>query len=165
MNLNQKDIDGDGLGDLCDNDQDNDGVPDTGDNCPTAANPLQQDNDVDGLGDACDPDDDNDGVADSKCLTGTLTLGIGGFFCTAGGQLAVLDKCQYIFNPTQLDTDNDGKGDVCDNCATIANANQLDGDGDGKGDVLRQLRRCLQPGADGPRRRRPRRCLRSRRRQ
>ena len=35
-------------------DKDNDGVPDTKDNCPNVSNPLQRDHDVDGLGDICD---------------------------------------------------------------------------------------------------------------
>lgn len=38
-------------------DTDNDGVPDTGDNCPTVPNQDQNDNDGDGVGDVCDLDD------------------------------------------------------------------------------------------------------------
>ena len=58
------DNDQDGQGDVCDPDDDNDGVPDGNDNCPLTANPDQDDFDGDGQGDACDPDDDNDAVAD-----------------------------------------------------------------------------------------------------
>jgi hypothetical protein len=55
-------------------DSDNDGVPDTADNCPTVANTDQRDHDLDTRGDDCDrcphvpdpgdPDADNDGVGD-----------------------------------------------------------------------------------------------------
>jgi len=58
------DTDGDGTGNNSDSDDDNDGVVDTGDNCPLNANAPQLDTDGDGQGDACDADDDNDGVAD-----------------------------------------------------------------------------------------------------
>ena len=67
----QSDMDGDGLGDMCDayplcaandascamsnpKDWDGDGVGNTQDNCPNAANADQKDGDDDGLGDACD---------------------------------------------------------------------------------------------------------------
>ena len=45
-------------------DADGDGVPDSTDNCPGDANPLQENNDGDAEGDVCDVDDDNDGMSD-----------------------------------------------------------------------------------------------------
>lgn len=47
-------------------DGDGDGVPDSSDNCPAAANTDQRNSDGDAQGDACDPDEDNDGVADAN---------------------------------------------------------------------------------------------------
>jgi hypothetical protein len=113
MNFDQDDTDGDGLGDLCDSDDDNDGVPDVSDNCSLAINPSQAntdadthgnacdncvtvtnedqlDTDGDGQGDACDSDDDNDGVPDAS------------------------DNCPFIANASQADDDGDGLGDLCD---------------------------------------------------
>jgi hypothetical protein len=71
-------------------DTDEDGVPDSADNCDFVANPDQLDTDGDGLGNSCDADDDNDGVLDGE------------------------DNCPLVANPGQADFDLDGIGDTCD---------------------------------------------------
>jgi hypothetical protein len=50
----QNDIDGDGLGDECDANMDDDAFPNDQDNCPMVAQDSQVDSDRDGQGDECD---------------------------------------------------------------------------------------------------------------
>ena len=106
-------------GDVCDEDDDGDGIKDDLDNCPRTlgGDADQTDTDDDGLGNVCDSDDDNDGVLDG------------------------VDNCRFVSNPNQEDTDPDIGGDACDssvdldgdsfsdaedNCPLIAN-DQTDG--------------------------------------
>jgi hypothetical protein len=133
-NADQRDFDGDGAGDRCDADADNDGHANNlpyldggADNCPLAPNPDQKDDGPEGtpdngIGDACDRDSDGDTVTD------------------------VRDNCPDVANRGQDDYDYDRTGDVCDpdddqdgefdavdNCPLVYNYDQADGDGDGRG--------------------------------
>ena len=47
-------MDGDGVGDVCDNDKDGDGIENDKDNCPDVANADQKDSDGNGVGDVCE---------------------------------------------------------------------------------------------------------------
>ncbi len=87
----QENTDNDVSGDVCDDDDDNDSVPDLApDNCQYIANANQRDTDNDLFGDACDPDDDNDNVFDED------------------------DNCPLIANENQQDENNNGVGDLCE---------------------------------------------------
>jgi hypothetical protein len=64
-----QDLDGDGLGDVCDGDVDGDAVMNAGDNCSVFSNPGQSDRDLNGIGDACECGDQNgDGTVNSMDL-------------------------------------------------------------------------------------------------
>jgi hypothetical protein len=54
--------DGDAETDVCDEDDDNDGVPDTIDNCRYVPNANQRDTNGDGFGNLCDADLNDDGI-------------------------------------------------------------------------------------------------------
>jgi len=123
-NSDQKDTDGDNVGDVCDSDIDGDTVENDYDNCPLDSNTDQADNDWDQIGNVCDDDADNDSVPDTE------------------------DNCPLSANIGQEDNDSDDLGDVCDpdddndnvwdendNCPLTANTVQEDYNGNGEGNV------------------------------
>jgi hypothetical protein len=54
VNPEQRDTDGDLMGDACDGDMDGDGIPNQADNCEAVPNNGQKDSDLDGTGNDCD---------------------------------------------------------------------------------------------------------------
>lgn len=141
-NTDQTDSNGNGLGDACEDDDedyedtDKDGIIDLKDNCRLVQNPDQYDSDGDGLGDACDNDDataindmDGDEIPDAD------------------------DNCPRVANPDQADSNQNGIGDACDtdekdpdtdqdgisdsldNCPDTPNADQADDDQNGIGNA------------------------------
>jgi hypothetical protein len=161
-NLDQRDSDGDAMGDACDVDRDGDGITNDSDNCADRPNHDQADSDRDGTGDVCDSDRDNDGVIDidgnDNCPNSPNADqadadhdGIGDA-CDADrdgdGVADASDNCVSTPNPDQADADGDGIGNACDsdrdgdtvrddrdNCPDVPNAAQQDADADGVGDA------------------------------
>jgi len=142
------DSDSDALADCIDDDDDNDGFPDSSDCAPTDAEIYPGAKEAcDGVDNDCDydideqfPDVDGDDVAD--CVDPDLD----------GDAIENdQDNCPKASNPGQEDADNDGYGDVCDpdvdgdgipdgtdNCLNLFNPGQKDLDEDGTGDKCDQ---------------------------
>ena len=93
FNPDQSDLDGNRLGDACNDGEDRDGddIADEFDNCPDAPDSTLADTDGDGVGDACNDADDSDGDEYHDAL----------------------DNCPDLPND-QTESDGDGLGDACD---------------------------------------------------
>ncbi len=94
-------------------DDDEDGIPNSSDNCPTTPNPGQEDNYGTSAGDACE-DTDEDTVNDD------------------------IDNCPTTPNPGQGDLDNDTVGNACDGLTLITSDTSVTADATSLGDVLIQ---------------------------
>ncbi len=150
-------------GDICDGDDDNDGVLD-GDDADAFNPEVCEDVDADGCDDCsnfamdkdgfgpladndvandgfdpdadgvCDLDGDGDGVADGSDNCPAVANDMQENSDTDNDGDAC-DNCIAADNDDQANADADTLGDVCDNCAGVDNEDQADGDGDGVGDA------------------------------
>ena len=148
-NPNQKDLDGDGVGDLCDDDKDGDGATSVaaggGDCVDTDASIHPSAAEIcDGRDNNCNDQVDEgflntDGDDEADCVDGDDD---------ADSVLDDDDNCPLVSNTAQADLDEDGLGDACDtdddsdgvldtddNCPLIANKDQGNADDDALGDV------------------------------
>ncbi len=145
-NPDQADLDGDGIGDACDPDVDGDGIETCVDGiCGREFDFRDNDGDgrIDEPGECADcpvdvdrVDQDRDGFVDEGFEPDDFDPPAG-----------PVDVCPLIPDPEQLDSNGDGRGDLCadddrdghdgfeDNCVYDSNPDQSDLDQDGLGDV------------------------------
>ena len=149
-NTDQLDTDGDGIGNACDDDDDNDGVEDVNDAFPLDATETT-DTDGDGIGNNADTDDDGDGVSDSQDDAPLdPTNDTDGDGVANNSDAFPLDNTETtdtdgdgIGNNADPDDDNDGVDDVNDPWP-LQSEYTKDSDGDGMPDEW-ELRFDLDP--------------------
>jgi len=153
-NSDQANLDGDNLGDVCDEDDDNDSILDAEDSCPMGETGWSSRSFTDLDGDGCrddgeDLDDDDDGVcdglsADSNCVVSTVEYDL----CSASSLSFESnlqtdndgDGCEDASEDN--DDDNDGFFDVVDDCSLTSGTSTeqligcVDLDGDGFADTI-----------------------------
>ena len=153
-NSDQANLDGDNLGDVCDEDDDNDSILDAEDSCPMGETGWSSRSFTDLDGDGCrddgeDLDDDDDGVcdglsADSNCVVSTVEYDL----CSASSLSFESnlqtdndgDGCEDASEDN--DDDNDGFFDVVDDCSLTSGTSTeqligcVDSDGDGFADTI-----------------------------
>lgn len=112
-NPDQKDLDGDKLGDACDNDRDGDGVSNPQDAFPDDKKEWL-DNDRDGIGNNADKDDDNDSIPDVWELAyGLNPLDASDALLDKDGDgISNLNEYKLGINPDKLDSDEDSVMDL-----------------------------------------------------
>jgi parallel beta-helix repeat protein len=143
---------GDSLGDACDDDRDNDGIPNASD--PDPGGDITYDDNGNGV--PCfqptiDPADDGpswesncNGVRDG--VEGSCPLAVNPNGDDDGdGLLNTWEVCKWGTNPSVIDTDADGKGDCVEALDTNGDGNFGFGD-----DVLNMARAALLPAGTGP---------------
>jgi hypothetical protein len=125
------DIDGDGLGDVCDPDDDEALSSTQADNCPTKPNEDQAEHQRDGIGDECQ---DADATTCSMRTTTAPSIRTAArrtptptgremparWTATATDWTTPEDNCPFVSNKSQADADRDGVGNACDKCAAVA---------------------------------------------
>ena len=129
INPDQADTDGDGVGNFCDPDDDNDALGDLSDSCPLLAEDFDGFQDADGCP---EPDNDGDGICDAGQTSASCAGSDSGQMCfdPAGTLSCGTQDCRSVAEDydafkdsdgcPEPDNDNDGKLDSGDSCPGTA---------------------------------------------